>query len=78
MKKLNIVDRVVFVLLIIGGLNLGVVGVFHIDMIDRIFSAVPGELSMLVRVIFTLIGISALYAIYFAFCCKGKCSGNGN
>jgi len=74
MKNLNIFDRIAFILVIIGGLNWGVVGAFHIDLVGRIF----GEMSMLSRVIFTLVGLASVYLIYFAFRCKSKCSGGSN
>jgi len=69
MKKLNIFDRIAFILVIIGGLNWGAVGIFHLDLVGRIF----GDMSMLSRVIFGLVGISAIYLVFFACRCKSKC-----
>jgi uncharacterized protein len=45
------------VLVIIGGLNWGMVGFFNIDLVARIF----GELSALSRIVYVLVGLSALY-----------------
>ena len=56
MKKL---DLIVGVLLIIGGLNWGLVGLFDFDVVGAIF----GEMSMLSRFIFTLVGLAALYDV---------------
>jgi uncharacterized protein len=45
------------VLVVIGGLNWGMVGFFNIDLVARIF----GELSALSRIVYVLVGLSALY-----------------
>ena len=45
-----------FVLLIVGGLNWGLVGLFKFDLVATIF----GELSVLARIIYILVGISAI------------------
>jgi hypothetical protein len=48
------------ILLIIGGLNWGMVGLFNIDVVARLF----GDGSPLARAIYTLVGLSGLYSIY--------------
>ena len=58
MKKLNFFDWTALILLIVGGLNWGLVGFFQFDLVAAIF----GELSGLTRVIYALVGLSALYA----------------
>ncbi len=50
-------DLITFVLVIIGGLNWGLLGIFSFDLITFIF----GDISALNRVIYILIGLSALY-----------------
>jgi len=60
MKKMNSLDWIVFVLLIIGGINWGLVGLFSFDLVEAIFGAIP----VLLRIVYVLVGISALYAIY--------------
>ncbi|MBD3253084.1 DUF378 domain-containing protein [Candidatus Pacearchaeota archaeon] len=57
----NTLDIVVLILLIIGGLNWGLVGLFSFDLVATIL----GDMSVLSRVIYTLVGVSALYTIYF-------------
>jgi len=57
MTRFNWLDWTVFVILIVGGLNLGLMGIFGYNVIAT-FSVV------LSRIIFTLMGLSALYAIY--------------
>ncbi|MCL5407395.1 MAG: DUF378 domain-containing protein [Patescibacteria group bacterium] len=48
---------ITLILLIIGGLNWGLIGIFRWDLVAVIF----GDLSVISRVIYTLVGVSALY-----------------
>lgn len=50
-------DAITFVLLILGGLNWGLLGVFSFDLVVAVF----GQISTLNRVVYILIGLSALY-----------------
>ena len=52
-------DIVVGALLIIGGLNWGLVGLFEFDLVATLF----GEMSLFSRFIYALVGIAALYDI---------------
>ena len=61
-RALSVVDWVALVLVIIGGLNWGLVGAFNFNLVTAIF----GEASMLTRLVYVLVGLSALYMIYFA------------
>ena len=45
------------VLLIIGGLNWGLIGLFDLDLVQAIFGGSP----MLVRIVYILVGLSAVY-----------------
>ena len=56
-KDYSWVDKTVFFLLLIGGLNWGLVGLFGWDLIAAIF----GMMSFLSRIIYILIGFSAVY-----------------
>lgn len=58
----NALDWIALVLVIVGGLNWGLVGLFKFDLVAAIF----GNLSAVSRVVYTLVGLSALYLIYFA------------
>lgn len=58
--KLNTIDWIAYVLTIVGGLNWGLVGAFNFDLVAAIF----GEMSALSRIVYVLVGISALYLIY--------------
>ena len=59
MNGMKTLDVVVWSLLAIGGLNWGLVGVFDFDLVAAIF----GEMSILSRIVYTLVGLSALYDI---------------
>jgi uncharacterized protein len=58
MKKLDVIAAV---LLVIGGLNWGLVGVAHFDLVAAIFGMKFGETSMLSTAVYTLVGLAALY-----------------
>ena len=59
MKKSQVIEMVSIILLLVGGLNWGLVGFFEWNFIDTVF----GMDSTLSRVIYSLIGLSALYRI---------------
>lgn len=59
-NKLNSIDWIAIVLVIIGGLNWGLIGFFGFDLVERILGLWP----VVVRVIYALVGISAVYMIY--------------
>ncbi len=50
-------DIISIVLLIVGGLNWGLVGLFGFDLVAFVF----GPMSILGRVVYGLVGLSALY-----------------
>ncbi|MBQ5940156.1 MULTISPECIES: DUF378 domain-containing protein [unclassified Massilia] len=53
-------DYLAMALLIIGGLNWGMVGLFDVDMVATLFG--PG--SPATRVVYVLVGVAALYSVY--------------
>lgn len=57
MMRLNALGWVALILLIIGGLNWGLVGVFNFDLVAAIF----GTMTVLSRIVYILVGISAIY-----------------
>lgn len=59
MEKLNILDWVVVVLTLIGGINWGLVGLFGFDLVEFIF----GSMTIWSRLVYILVGLSALYMI---------------
>ena len=58
--RLNTIDWIAYALAIIGGLNWGLIGAFDFNLVAAIF----GEMSVLSRIIYILVGLSALYLIY--------------
>ena len=59
MNKLSAVDWIALILVIIGGLNWGLVGVFDFDLVGTIF----GAISAITRVVYILVGLSAIYVL---------------
>lgn len=57
--KMSTTDRIASILVIIGGLNWGLVGFFNYNLVDSIF----GVESAIARVIYALVGLSALWMI---------------
>ena len=60
MKKMNWLDWVAFILVIIGALNWGLVGFFNWNLVG----AILGDMSGASRVVYALVGLSALWVIY--------------
>lgn len=60
MRNVGLLGTVAIILLIIGGLNMGFMGVFDFNVLAGIF----GKVHALLRTIYVLIGISALWAIF--------------
>jgi uncharacterized protein len=58
MKKLDVIAAV---LLVVGGLNWGLVGVAHFDLVATIFGMKFGETSSLSTAVYLLVGLAALY-----------------
>jgi uncharacterized membrane protein YuzA (DUF378 family) len=57
MNKLSVLDWVALVLVIVGGLNWGLVGVMDFDLVATIF----GDMSTVSRAVYVLVGLSAIY-----------------
>ena len=61
---MNIIDRIALALTVIGGVNWGLVGVFRFDMVAWICG---GQTAVISRIIYTLVGISALWCLALLF-----------
>lgn len=59
MKGMKTLDLVVWILLMIGGLNWGLIGFFEFNLVSAIF----GEMTVATRIVYALVGIAALYDI---------------
>jgi uncharacterized membrane protein YuzA (DUF378 family) len=58
MKKFDVIAAV---LVIIGAVNWGLAGVFHLDLVATVFGMKFGETSALSSVIYSLVALSGLY-----------------
>ena len=59
-----VIDRIALLLAIIGGLNWGSVGLFRFDIVAWIFG---GQTNPVARVVYTLVGLAALWCISLLF-----------
>ncbi len=53
------IDVIAAILLVVGGLNWGLVGFAHFDLVATLF----GAGSILARIVYVLVGVAALYQI---------------
>jgi uncharacterized membrane protein YuzA (DUF378 family) len=63
MKNFNAFDWVALAVLAVGGLNWGLIGAFDFNLVSTLF----GDMTILTRTIYGLVGVSALYMIFTAF-----------
>jgi len=56
MKTIKIIA---IILVVIGGLNWGLVGLFNFDLVAAIF----GAMSVISRIVYILVGLSAVYLV---------------
>lgn len=54
-------DYTVLTIVLIGAINWGLIGFFDFDLVSTLF----GQMSMLTRIIYALVGIGGLYAISY-------------
>ena len=57
MNKLSAFDWIALVLVIVGGLNWGLVGIFNFNLVATLF----GDMSALSRIVYALVGLAAVY-----------------
>ncbi|MFH0952440.1 MAG: DUF378 domain-containing protein [Patescibacteria group bacterium] len=63
MLKGNALNWIAVILVVVGGLNWGLVGIFDFDLVASIF----GEGSALARIVYTLVGLAAIVTLIGAF-----------
>ena len=61
---MKIVDRIALILVIIGALNWGSIGLFRFDLVAGICG---GQTAVAARVIYTLVGLAAVWCISLLF-----------
>ncbi len=54
-------DYTILTLVIIGCLNWGLIGFFDFDLVSTLF----GQMSLLTRIVYAVVGISGIYAITY-------------
>ncbi len=57
-------DIIALILVIIGGINWGSIGIFQFDLVAWLFG---GQAAIVSRIIYTLVGIAALWCISLLF-----------
>lgn len=57
-------DKIALILLIIGGINWGLVGIFELDLVAWLFG---GASSLISRTVYILVAISAVWCISLLF-----------
>lgn len=62
MADKNALDWIALVLVIVGGLNWGLVGLLNFDLVQAVLGSIP----MLAKAVYILVGLSAVYMVYFA------------
>lgn len=60
--RIDALDWIAIVLTIVGAVNWGLIGLFSFDLVAFLF----GTMTMLSRIVYTLVGVSGLYLIYTA------------
>lgn len=60
---MKVIDKIALVLIIIGAINWGLIGFFRFDLVATIF----GEMSVISRIVYGLVGISGLWGIKLLF-----------
>ncbi|MBB6622941.1 DUF378 domain-containing protein [Clostridium gasigenes] len=66
MFKLSIIDKISFLLVIIGAINWGVIGLFNLNFISLL---VAGSI-ILQKIIYIMVFVASLNLIYLVFKCK--------
>lgn len=54
-------DTIALILIVIGGINWGLIGLFQFNLVDSLF----GTATILTRIIYSLVGIASIYSISF-------------
>ena len=59
MAKMKTIEWVAIVLLIVGGLNWGLVGIFNFNLVETLFGA-----GLFTKIIYGLVGLGAVFSIF--------------
>ncbi|MEX1995635.1 MAG: DUF378 domain-containing protein [Candidatus Saccharimonadales bacterium] len=58
--KMNALDKLSYVLVVVGGLNWGLIAFFEYNLVDELF----GVDSTIATVVYGVVGVAALYMLY--------------
>ena len=58
--RMSTLEWASMVLMIVGGINWGLIGLFSFDLVAALF----GPMSAMSRIVYTLVGLAALYSIF--------------
>jgi uncharacterized protein len=67
-KEMNPLNLITLIFVIVGGLNWGLVGLFNFDLVATLF----GDGSILARLVYILVGLSALWQLVPLFAVFGS------
>jgi len=59
---MKILNWIALILVIVGGLNWGLIGLIGFDLVAYLFASIP----VLQSLVYTLVGVSAVYVIFLA------------
>lgn len=71
---MKVLDYSALILVIIGAINWGLIGFFGFDLVRVLF----GDMSLLSRIVYALVGISGLYALSYFGRLKNDMQGHRN
>ncbi len=60
---MKVIDTIALVLIIIGAINWGLIGFFKFNLVETIL----GDMTMIARIVYALVGISGLWGIKLLF-----------
>ncbi len=60
MKNMNGLGKLAFILVVIGGLNWGLVGALDFNLVSTLL----GDMTVAARVVYVLVGLSALFVAF--------------
>ena len=64
LKGVITLKKLILILMIIGGINWGLIGFFNYNLVASIFGA---NLVIITRIIYAVVGLASLYGISFLF-----------
>lgn len=59
MNNLSLLDWIAIILLVVGGINWGLIGLFNFDLVASIL----GIMTTWSRIVYTLVGVSAIWVL---------------